>query len=150
MSKQLTIDDARQSLTAHVADKACELRQKYGPRIGWTELRHMLDDRDVVRYPCTIEFDEKPLQPGECACPIPKGETPEDGFTIFVHPIFALQLDQVPHLVMYQLVVVNYGAFASPDDAETFGSVALGISRDDYYQCLCSLADQLAETGGVC
>ena len=53
------------------------------------------------------------------------------------------QLEQVPGLVLYQLVLVNYGEFASAEDAETFGAAVLGITRDEYYQTLCELADQL-------
>jgi hypothetical protein len=39
---------------------------------------------------------------------------------------FLTQLPQVPALVLYQLVLVNYGEFVSADDAETFGASALG------------------------
>jgi hypothetical protein len=39
---------------------------------------------------------------------------------------------------------VNYGPFASPDDAETFGAAALGLDKDEYYARLCELADQIA------
>ena len=53
------------------------------------------------------------------------------------------QLEQVPLLVLYQLVLVNYGAFAAAEDAETFGAAALGLSKDQYYQILCGLADEL-------
>ena len=56
---------------------------------------------------------------------------------------------QVPYLVLYQLVLVNYGEFASADDAETFGANALGLPKDDYYQALCEMANQLSLTG-VC
>jgi hypothetical protein len=59
-----------------------------------------------------------------------------------VHPFFLTQLPQVPCLVLYQLVVVNYGEFASADDAETFGAAVLGLSRDEYYHVLCETADQ--------
>ena len=75
---------------------------------------------------------------------MPNGDRPEDGFTICVHPLFMIRLDQVPHLVLYQLVLVNYGEFASPEDAETLGSSALGISREEYYRMLCDLADEVA------
>jgi hypothetical protein len=57
-----------------------------------------------------------------------------------------MQLEQVPLLVLYQLVLVNYGEFASPDDAETFGAAALGLAKDDYYHALCALADELEQT----
>ena len=144
MSIQLTAEDARQSLNTHVAAKGEELRAKYGPQIGWSELLRVLEDRALVRYPCEIVFEAAPLHPGEFAHPLPRGNRPEDGFTMCVHPFFQAQLQQVPYLVLYQLVLVNYGEFASPADAETFGAAALGLSKDDYYGALCQLADQVA------
>jgi hypothetical protein len=144
MPIQLTSDDARQSLTAHVAAKGAEVCQKYGPHIGWTELVRILEDRTCVRYPCEIAFDSAPLEPGEFAHPIPKGQRPEDGYTLHVHPYFMTQLDRVPLLALYQLVLVNYGPFASADDAEAFASSALGLGKEDYYHRLCQLADELA------
>jgi hypothetical protein len=143
MSKQLTTEDFHQSLNAHVATKGDELRDKFGSEIGWTELQRILEDRSLVRYPCEIVFDAAPLQEGEFAHPVANGEQPEAGFKICVHPFFATQPARVPYLVLYQLVMVNYGDFASPDDAETFGSRALGLSKDEYYQKLCEAADEI-------
>ena len=143
MATQLTADDARQSLNSHVAAKGAEINAKYGPHIGWKELQHILEDRACVRYPCQIVFDATGLQPGEFAHPVPASERPEDGFTMVVHPLFMTDLPRVPLLVLYQLVVINYGEFASPDDAETFGAAAAGLSREDFYAELCELADQL-------
>jgi hypothetical protein len=143
MSKQLTVDDFQQSLNGHVAAKGDEIHEKYGPDIGWNDLLKILEDRSVVRYPCEILFDSAPLQQGEFAHPVCNGPRPEDGFKIYVHPFFSLQLSHVPHMVLYQLVLVNYGEFASADDAETFGSHALGTSKENYYKTLCDLADQL-------
>ena len=147
MSKQLTVNDFQQSLNGHVAVKGDEIQQKYGPHIGWHELLKILGDRSLVRYPCQITFDPAQLNPGEFAHPICNGDRPEDGFTIYVHPFFSLQLTHVPYLVLYQLVLVNYGEFASAEDAETFGSHALGISKEDYYKTLYDLADQLDAAG---
>jgi hypothetical protein len=147
MKTQLTVEDAKQSLDAHVAAKGAAIREKYGSHIGWTELQRILEDRSCVRYPCEIVFDAAGLQPGEFAHPIAKGELPEAGFTIFVHPLLLLQLERVPSLVLYQLVLVNYGDFASSDDAETFGANALGLSKDDYYRALCEVADEIASLG---
>lgn len=144
MPTQLTADDARQSLNAHMTAKGAEIFEKYGPCIGWKELQWILKDDDCVRYPCEIVFDSAGLDPGELAHPTPKGDQPGDGFTMFVHPLFMTQLALVPAIVLYQLVLVNYGGFASPDDAETFGAMALGLSRDDYYAQLCELADKLS------
>ena len=149
MSKQLTTEDGRQSLHAHAAAKGLEIREKYGPHIGWTQLQRLLQDRSCVRYPCEIVFDAAGLQPGEFAHPVAKGERPDAGFTIFVHPLLLLQLERVPPLVLYQLVLVNYGDFASADDAETFGANALGLSKDDYYRGLCEMADEIAPLASI-
>ncbi len=119
MAITLTAEDARQSLNAHVAAKGAEIYEKYGPHIGWKELLRILEDRTCVRYPCEIAFDASKLNPGEFAHPFAKGERPEDGFTMCIHPMFMTQPERVPCLVFYQLVLVNYGKFASADDAET-------------------------------
>jgi hypothetical protein len=144
MATQLTAEDGRQSLNAHVAAKGDEIRAKYGPHIGWTELQRILQDRACVRYPCEIVFDAARLRPGEFAHPVPRGETPEEGFELYVHPYFMTHLDRIAYLALYQLVVVNYGEFASPDDAETFGATTLGLSKEEYYQTLCELSDEIA------
>lgn len=144
MAQQLTAEDAKQSLTAHVEAKGIEVFVKYGPQPGWGELQRLLGDRAYVRYPCEIAFDAAPLLPGECAHPVQRGVTPEEGFTMVVHPLFMLQLERVPLIVLYQLVALNYGEFASSDDAETFGAAALGLTRDEYYALLCEMADEVA------
>jgi hypothetical protein len=145
MPTQLTSEDARQSLNSHVGAKGAEIFEKYGPHIGWKQLQQIINDRAYVRYPCELKFDASQLQPGEFGHPVAMGAQPEDGFTMCVHPMFMTQLDRVPWLVLYQLVVVNYGGFASSDDAEIFGANALGLSREEYYQGLCILADQMGE-----
>ena len=143
MATQLTAEGAQQSLTAHVEAKGLEIFVKYGASFGWAELQALLNDRAYVRYPCEIVFDGAPLNPGEFAYPMPKGNTPEEGFTMFVHPVFMLELARVPALVLYHLVTVNYGEFASSDDAETFGAAALGLTRDEYYAMMCECADRV-------
>ncbi len=143
MATTLSAADARQSLTAHVEAKGIEAFTKFGPQIGWNELQRLLEDRALVRYPCEIVFDGTPLMPGEFAFPAQKGDSPEEGFTLFVHPAFAPSLDRVPALVLYHVVAVNYGEFASADEAETFGAAALGMTRDEYYAVLCAVSDQL-------
>ena len=135
--------DARESLSAAVAAIGAAIYEKYGPRIGWAQLRQILEDRTCVRYPCEIVFDAGPLDAGEFAHPVARGDRPEDGFTMYVHPFFMTKLEQVLPLVLYQLVLVNYGALAAPEDAETFGAAALGLARDEYYRILCRLADEL-------
>ena len=146
MSTQLSADDARQSMSTHVALKGAEIRVKYGPQIGWEQLLQILQDRSCVRYPCEVLFDDAGLEPGELAHPEPKGDRPEDGFTLSVRRAFQNDPLAAVFVILYQLVLVNYGAFASPDDAETFGASILGIASEEYYQCLCRMADQIEAT----
>jgi len=143
MATPPSAQEARQSLNASAAAIGADIYDKYGPRIGWKQLLLILQDRTCVRYPCEIVFDAAPLEAGEFAHPVAKGDRAEDGFTLYVHPFFMAQLDQVPLLALYQLVLVNYGAFAAPEDAEVFGAAALGLGRDEYYRALCGLADKL-------
>lgn len=150
MKTQLTENDARESLNIHVESKGAEIREKYGSDLGWDELNQILNDRSYVRYPCEIKFDAAALQSGEFAYPQQNGTSPDEGFTLYLHPLFANQMKFVPALVLYQLVVVNYGDFASADDAETFGAAAVGLTKDDYYQLLCQLADQLPREQTSC
>jgi len=149
MSLQLTAADARQSLNSHVAAKGGEIFAKYGPHIGWKELQRLLEDRTCVRYPCKVVFDAAGLQSGEFAHPVANGDRPEAGFTLYVHPLFMTDLARVPLLVLYQLVLVNYGEFASPEDAEAFGASALGISPAEYYATLCEMADEIGGCGSA-
>ena len=143
MATQLTAEDTRQSMEAHAAAKGDEMREKYGPTIGWGQLLRILADRTLVRYPCEVSFDAATLEAGECAHAHQNGETPDQGFTIFIHPAFAAQPPHAVQLALYQLVLVNYGPFASASDAEALGSAALGISKDEYYESLCRIADRL-------
>ena len=138
-----TLHQAAGSLNAHAAARGREIHERYGPHLGWRKLLAVLRDRAFVRYPCEIVFDSRRLQPGECAHPVGRGQRPDDGFEICVHPFFMTQLDQVPLLVLYQLVLVNYGEFAGAEDAEVFGANAQGLSKDQYYGMLCDLANQL-------
>ncbi len=51
--------------------------------------------------------------------------------------------------MLYQLVLVNYGEFASAEDAEAFGAGALGISKDEYYVALCEMVDEIIGCGAA-
>ena len=139
-----SLKEARLSLTEHVATRAQEIRAKYGPDIGWSQLKRILEDRECVRYPCVLAFDAEPLLEGECAFALPLGDKPEDGFRLCVHPYFSVDPSRVPLLALYQAVAINYGAFASANDAEVFGATVLGMAQEDYYEALCSMADEIS------
>jgi hypothetical protein len=143
MARELKTEPRHGLLSDRLAAQGAEIRHKYGPRLGWDQLEQLLGDRDFVPYPCEIRFDAEPLLPGEFAHPMPKGQKPGDGYVIYVHPVYSTQLALVPYLVLHQLVLINYGESATLDDAEIFGSLVLGLSKEEYYQALCNLSAQI-------
>jgi hypothetical protein len=143
MARRLKTQNSRQELETRIAAEASIIRERYGPRLDWSQLLVLLEDRACVRFPCEIRFDAEPLLPGEFAHVVARGLREEDGFTIYLHPFYALQLDQAVYLVLHQLVRVNHGNGAGPDDAETFGALALGVAKAEYYRTLCRLSGQL-------
>ena len=143
MARHFKDDEVGCSFAAELAAKANEIREKYGPKIGWEEVQHLLEDRQCALFPCEIRFDAEPLLPGEFGHPVPKGTSREQGFILYLHPLYASQLSRVPYLVLHQLALVNYGEGVTPDQAETFGSLALGVSKEDYYRALCELSGQI-------
>ena len=142
--RQLTEEDAKQSLQNHIQVKAGEARDKYGSNIGHAEILKMLEDREVVRYPVKIVFACDALQEGEFAFVQAIGTSPNEGFILHIHPAFETRKDDLPLLIAYQLVVINYGDIATGNEAELFGATLLGIEVDNYYERLCSLTDSLS------
>jgi hypothetical protein len=140
----LSLNAAHVSLTDHVTMKGREIFEKYGPKIGWSELQAILADKECVRYPVEIVFDSSKLENDEIAYPEAKGDIPEDGFTLYIHPYFSLDTTRVPSIALYQLVLVNYGAFAAHADAEAFGAACLGLDVETYYVQLCEIADEIS------
>ena len=113
----LSLNAAHLSLTDHVIMKGNEIFEKYGPKIGWSELQKIIVDKECVRYPLDIVFDSVALENDEIAYPSAKGDLPEDGFTLYIHPYFSLDPTRIP---------------------------ALGIDIEAYYAQLCEIADEIS------
>ena len=140
MPKTVSTGDPRGDLTGALALAGTEVRQKYGSSLNFERLQVLLQDRSVVKYPCEMVFDSRPLLAGEFAHTMRRGLAPEDGFIIYVHPSLHKEQTHLPYIVLHQLPAVNLNGLASPDQAEEFGSSALGLSRESYYQKLCEIA----------
>jgi hypothetical protein len=136
--------DGRLALRDHVRDKAVAARQRY-PILNAHTLPTLLQDRTLVRYPVTLAFDNSRLQVGDLAYLQQLGETPSDGYALFLHP--AIEHDtRLPLVAAYYLPSVNYGEIVSSAEAELFGAVLNGMPVDEFYSILCALADQLWDT----
>jgi hypothetical protein len=149
MKRSPTEADGRRALRDHVVDRALAARARHGAPIDAAAFRRLLEDRELVRYPTTLEFSAAELRPGEFACALPAGERPADGFRLIVHPRFRGRDDLVPLLAAYHLVTVNYGDIASHEEAELFGAALLGLDVESYYRMLCGFADEAADADGA-
>lgn len=140
-SHEPTAEDGRQALAAHLRAKALAARGKCDGQVDRAAIFKLLADRTVVRYPVGVRFDAAPLRAGEFAFLEALGGHPADGFCLFIHPRFEFADDLLPLLIAYYVPSVNYGDVATHVDAELFGSILLGLDREDYYTRLCAAAD---------
>ncbi|MBI3616696.1 MAG: hypothetical protein HY210_00500 [Candidatus Omnitrophica bacterium] len=124
-------------------EKGRKLHRKYGKFIDGETLLNILEDREFVRFPARIVFDSSKIENGMFALAQRVSRNPSDGYIIFVHEYFKTRQGDLPAVVFYHLVTVNYGDFAACSEAEEFGSAALGLDKEYYYQYLCRLADQI-------
>ncbi|MFT5733538.1 MAG: hypothetical protein ACJA0P_002017 [Planctomycetota bacterium] len=139
----LTEEDGYDALRGHVLDRALLGRERYGPTIDEGALLRLIQDREVIRFPTYITYEDEALMDGEFAWARPRGERPKDGYDIVVATMFQDRPEDLVAIVAYHLVRVNYLDVATHTEAELFGAALLGIEIDDYYSRLCGLADEL-------
>ncbi|MCC6909359.1 MAG: hypothetical protein IT430_15575 [Phycisphaerales bacterium] len=145
VERRLTEADSRIALRDHIVQVAMQARLRYGLYIDAAAILHMLDDRQVTRYPCGVRYDAAALLPGEFAHAQPLGDRPADGYCLFVHPALEKQADLLPLVIAYHLVTINYGDIATSDEAEIFGATLLGLEVEEYYEALCEISDHLLQ-----
>ncbi|MES9939469.1 MAG: hypothetical protein ABW104_15520 [Candidatus Thiodiazotropha sp. 6PLUC2] len=131
------------AVSLHAREKAEEIRERYDRVIDYQSVLDMLEDRKSVRYPVKLMFVSEGIEPGMFARTEPVSENPEDGYTIMVHNYFENRHDDLPLLILYQLVLVNYGDLATANDAEIFGATILGMNRETYYERIAALVDSI-------
>lgn len=142
--RTLTIEDGKKALLHHAVEKGIALHEKYGNFIDFDTLQLILKDKDFTRYPTRVEFKSQFDEKGLFAFTEQLStDDPTQGFVIYVHDYFRNKMSDVPALVLYHLVAVNYGDIATSEEAEIFGASALGMKKEEYYQLLCALTDQI-------
>ena len=139
----LTEEDGYAALSGHVLEKALLGRERYGPTIDEGALLRLIQDREIIRFPTYIKYNDEALMDGEFAWARPRGERPKDGYDIVVATMFQDRPDDLVAIVAYHLVRVNYLDVATHKEAELFGAALLGVEIDEYYERLCGLADEL-------
>ena len=131
------------AVTLHAVEKAKAIRAQYGDPIDYQAILRMFDDRKATRYPVRLQFVDEGIEPGMFARTEPLSDNLDDGYLISMHTGLEGREDILPPLILYQLVLVNYGDLATANDAELFGATLLGMERDDYYQLICTITDSL-------
>ncbi len=131
------------AVSLHAREKAEEIRGRYDGVIDYRTVLEMLEDRRSVRYPVKLRFVSEGIDPGMFARTEPVSENAEDGYIIMLHDYFENRYDDLPMLILYQLVLVNYGDLATANDAEIFGATILGMDRDTYYEQVAALVDHV-------
>lgn len=137
-------DEGAAALLDHVREKAALARAKYSQTIDAVTMLHLLEDREVVRYPVAIRFEAWHLEPHEFAYLEQLGEHPSEGFLLFMHPVLEAQRELWPAVIAYYLPSINYGEIVSHQEAELYGATLLGLDVETYYAALCQLSDSLA------
>lgn len=141
---KLTIEEGQQAMKAHAREKGYRLHVKY-PVINRNILSQILCDSEFVKYPTSILYDRSRIESGLFAVAEKIFDAEHPRYVIYVHDFFKFMPDKLPHLVLYHLVSVNYGDFASDEAALEFGSAALNCDKEAYYQMLCELSDLIAD-----
>lgn len=134
----------QESLQGHIVDRASAAYVQYGP--DWTiqKIDALLQDSKYVRFPVALRFEADQLQSGEFAYMHQNNpDKPSNGFTLYIHPHFRFRIADLPFLIAYHLVIVNYGDIADSNEAELFGATLMGMEQDAYYEKICSLTDEL-------
>ncbi len=140
---KLTLEDGKKALTDHVIEKATEVQDKYGLAIDFEILTKIFSDPTVLRFPTTIVFDSSKVEAGLFATTEPYQEDGVNKVRLYIHEYFADKPESLSLLALYHVVAINYGDFASAEDAEIFASTVLCMDRELYYQKLCKLVDQI-------
>ncbi len=141
LSDAMDGEEARAALLSHARKTGYLVHERYGPVIDLQAVEQMVEDPDVVRFPVALAFDATPLEGEELAYPLPVEGDPLNGYTMYIHPALEGEPDRVVAVVLYALVVVNYGEVADGAVAEAFGAACLGLDEERYYNNICSIAD---------
>lgn len=138
----VTLEEGLRALAAHAREKGDQIQKKYG-KFDNEVLEALLEDEDFVRYPTRIVYDSSRIEKGLFAITERVGEAASDGYVIYIHEFFKQKPEAIPAIVLYHLVTVNYGDFATYNEAEEFAASVLGLEKNVYYEYLCLLMDLL-------
>jgi len=132
--------EGRESLRAHIADRADAAREKYGA-LNKETLPSYLADQAFVRRPTRLVFEFGEMAPHQFGDAEPDPRDPEQSVVLYVRPVLKQHPDMIPLAVAYLVPTINYGDMATDEDCLFHGARLLGLTVDEYYKRLCDIAD---------
>lgn len=134
--------EGRIALLEHAVSRAIEARRKCAGRIDASAILRLLSERDIVRFPTALSFDDRRLEPGEFGQALARGEHPSHGFDLVLRRCYEIRPEVWPMLIAYHIPPINYGDIVTPEVCEAFGAALLGMDVEAYYEELCRLTDE--------
>lgn len=118
----------REGLRGHVEMVAERGRVKHPSLESLLELKKLITDPEIVRFPVSISFTGE----AEAVSLEADSETQEESYIITLNNNLKEREADAVMLALYVIVNINYGKIAKKEEAQSFGSILLGISRKDY------------------
>lgn len=133
----------QQSLRDHLLAQAEVAREKYAPFTA-DQLEAMLHDPECLRHPVRLVFEFGEMAMHQFAHPdIDWRDPTQNGRVLYLRPLLKQRADLLPLAVAYMIPLINYGDVVADGHCLLYGATLLGMTEDDYYRDLCSLADSL-------
>lgn len=129
------------SLHDHAVETAKQSFSMLGGPLKRENLDTFLKDRECVRIPTELRFDEEGLSSHQFAEPEFVMLDGQRKCVLHVHPRYEELLETHVPIVAYMAAVINYGASASSDLCEQYGAILTGMTVDDFYDTICHVAD---------
>jgi hypothetical protein len=134
--------EAEDALLAHMLERADAARARHGGALGPRNMEAVLLDGESVRFPSRIVYGDGPLDAHQFAQPEPDPADP-GAYLIYLRPKLAERPDLAALAVSYVIPLINYGAVVRTRHVERYGARLMELSRDEYFERLCAMADWL-------
>jgi hypothetical protein len=140
----------QQSLREHLLAQAGVAHRKYAP-LSPEHLDRLLVDPDCLRHPTRLVFEFGEMALHQFAQPDLDWRDPtQNGRVLYLRPALRSRPELILLAVAYMIPVLNYGEVVTDDHCLLYGATLLGLSEDEFYRRICSLADEVgAEPRGA-
>lgn len=131
------------SLHDHLQAQAVVAHQKYAPLVA-DKLDALLHDPECLRHPVRLVFEFGEMAMHQFAQPdIDWRNQEQDGRVLYLRPLLRNRPDLVVLAVSYMIPVINYTDIVTDEHCLGYGAALLGLTKEEYYQRLCMLADSV-------